>query len=91
MGSFNKTNREKRIVEWTKDGKENDTYVWEDDDVYWGYWSCVGGEDMFPPDVMFRSEDEAQAFGVLMARDEWHVGPVVIARMDVRDNFDVPK
>lgn len=91
MGSFNQTDREKRIIKWTRDGVEKDTYVWEDDDVYWGYWSQVGGEDVFPPDAMFKEEKEAMAFGTLMGRDEWHVGPVVITRMDVRDNCDVPE
>lgn len=87
--------RKARILEWTREGsadlkpENRDTAVWEDE-VWWGYWRQVGGEDVYPPNALFRTEEEAHAHVLLVGEiHDWHVGPVVL-RIEARDNYEVP-
>lgn len=88
--------REARIVKWTRQGlaspgnDSDDTASWEDQ-VWWAYWRQVGGEDVDPPDALFPSEEEAEAWGVMVGQmHDWSVGPVVL-KIEARDNFEIPK
>lgn len=82
--------RARRIVQWTRDGLTRDADVYAGV-VWWGYWRQVGGEDSHPPDALFPTEDEAEAWGLLVGQlHDWHVGPVVL-QIEARDNFEVPK
>lgn len=98
--------REQRIIAWTKAGHGDATYDNEgspngpgdtslyEDEVYWGVWWRVGGETSYPPDVIFNSEKEAEAYATFIARQrdaqEWHVGPCVLS-IAARDNYEVPE
>ncbi len=85
-----KSERSARIRVWTMNGVGSDTDLHKDE-VWWGYWRQVGGEEAHPPSAMFRTEEEAEAWGVLVGdAHEWHVGPVVVD-IYARDNFAVPK
>lgn len=82
-----KRERERKLIDWTREGEREDvgdTDVWEDQ-VWWGYWRHVGGEDTNPPDALFRTMEEAEAFAVVVGKDyDIHVGPVVL-KIEARD------
>lgn len=69
---------DQKLRRWTKDGEGDDTAVFEDE-VWWGYWRMVGGEDVNPPDALFPTKEEAEAFAALVGeRYDWHIGPCVL-------------
>lgn len=85
----------RKTLEWIKAGEEKDDVNEGDlctfeDAVWFGVWCQVGGESVEEPDVLFRTEAEANAYMVLMREPyDWHIGPVVL-EIKFRDR-DEPK
>lgn len=85
--------RKERIIKWTDQGIGHDTDQYEDQ-LYWGFWTRVGGEMSYPPTAIFETEKEAESYAEFIAKrdelQEWHVGPCVLT-ITARDNYQVPE
>lgn len=89
--------RSERIRAWLgSDEGFSDQHEWEGL-IWWGYFWPLEGEEVRPPVALFPTEEEANAYGERMSREdpdgprhEWHVGPCNLT-IQTRDNIDVPE
>ena len=80
--------RDEQLRKWINAGPEDATPVHEDE-IMWGVWFNVNGDEHKPPVALFRTEAEAIAFTVLMHAREWAISPCIVD-LKTRDDCFIP-